>query len=36
MKKIINTNWFEESNKTSTELSNFYNIYNKLKIKYNL
>ena len=36
MKKIINTNWFNETNKLSSDLSKFYEIYNKLKVKYNI
>lgn len=36
MKKIIDLNWFNETHKQSTELSKFYENYNKLKVKYNL
>jgi len=36
MKVIISLNWFSESQKQSTLISNFYDNFNKLKIKYNL
>jgi len=36
MKKIIDTNWFSESYKHSNNLQKFYEIYNKLKVKYNI